>query len=78
VRSKWAKTVSTGCPKARSTSAIAQRRIEGRYLILQAGQFIGDVGGQQVATGQQDLPNLTKMGPSVSSARRSLTARGSA
>jgi hypothetical protein len=53
-----------------------ERRRERRHAILQLREFVGDVGRQQITTGGQTCPNLTKIGPSDSSAWRRRTADG--
>lgn len=49
---------------------------KGRDTVLQPGKLVGDVGRQQVASGRALSPNLTKMGPRCSSARRKRSPRG--
>ena len=53
---------------------VARKR---RHPVLQLGELVGDVFRQQIAAGVERIwPNLTKIGPRSSRARRSRIARG--
>jgi hypothetical protein len=64
-RSKLVNSSSIGLPKARSMVGDRHARRKRRHAVLQQGQFVGDVGRQQVAPGRQHLAELDEDRPEV-------------
>jgi len=77
LRSNDPNTASIGFLNARSTSATASSGRRTADLVLQLRELLGDVGRRRSRRVESTCPNLTKIGPSVSSARPAAPARGS-
>src|SRR5712692_6366576 len=75
--SNFSKTFATGRPKARSTSARASSAGNGGTRSWSFASSSARSAGTRSRRVESTWPNLTKMGPSASSARRNRTPRGS-
>src|SRR2546427_4987004 len=75
--SNFSKTFATGLPNARSTSATATSPGNGGTRSWSFASSSARSAGSKSRRVESTWPNLTKMGPSASSARRSRAPRGS-
>src|SRR5882762_1002964 len=75
--SNFSKIFAIDLPKARSTSATASSPGNGGTRSWSIASSSARSAGKRSRRVENTWPNLTKMGPSASSARRSRTARGS-
>ena len=56
------KNTVDGAPEGALDDGHRHRGLKGRHPVLQARQFVGDVGGHEVATGRHDLTELDEDG----------------
>src|SRR6267143_4013656 len=75
--SNFSKTFATGLPNARSTSASASSPGNGGTRSCSFASSSARSAGKRSRRVESTWPNLTKIGPSASSARRNRTPRGS-